>query len=405
MKPSSAGFALAQFAWLAALALLLHEYRLEGTAAAAATAVLGALALLLCPWTPFLAWMSPEPINGAKWVAFSSGSTLALMAWLARWPSAPDHVLIRWVLCGSMILNALALVLRREGRTIRDKSVQWRAGGTLMLAVGAVGAVAAAAITIPLRLSIGSAIHTSAGILLTVIFTFFLATRFAASRRTVAAALVLTLGSAAALVVPGSPWLVSAPGEIGFGRDAAGGSQFLGTLYACTHIARAEGEESRGVGAWTTLAAIFTIGASCISPWLAAALIPAGAVAALAGWRRRAPAAVAAGTLLLLLQLVGAVLSWSLLSRSARESSFALRDGIPGASFLTPPIGLLVLHASLLLLAAVAWRRVAFRFEAASVVLSSAAIFLFQWWELPAGLSLGGLAACGALAASLLVPR
>lgn len=405
MKPSSAGFALAQFAWLAALALLLHEYRLEGAAAAAATAVLGALALLLCPWTPLLAWISPEPINGAKWVVFSAGSTLALMAWLTRWHNAPHHAIVRWILCGSLILNGLALAVRRDGRPLRDRRVEWRAGGALMLAVSAVGAGAAAAVIIPLDLSIGAAIHTSAGILLTVIFTFFLATRFAASRLAVAAALVLALGSAAALVVPGSPWLVSAPGETGFGRDAAAGSQFLGALYASTHIARAEGDSSRGVCAWTMLAAIFTFGASCISPWLAAALIPAGAVVALAGLRRRAPAAVAAGALLLLLQICGAAISWALLSSSARESSFALRDGIPGPALVTPPIGVLVLHASLLALAAIAWRKVTFRFEAATVVLPSAAIFLLQWWELPAGLSLGAMAACGALAASRLTQR
>ncbi len=296
----SVGFASFQMAWLAALALLLHETGFVGASGRTLALAVGSTALLLAPFFPLYAVLSPEPANGAKLLVFPAATFLAVWSWLPPSIGAHGPAAVRWLLVLGVAGNAAVIAAPALGATkaLRGKRIEWRAGGPLFLAVLALAA-AQAAVAVSARVPEVNPAPAIAAIVLAVVFQFFLATRISTSPRAILAGLVLAGAAIAGGFALGR---TRVPLDLPAG-DLVSAALVLGALYALCHVERA------GHLPWVFLASILALGAAAPAPLLALALVVPSAVVVVRAVRTRRPAPAFGGVTVSVAAFLAAPLS------------------------------------------------------------------------------------------------
>jgi hypothetical protein len=280
-NPASGGFACILWVFLSVLALCLHEFRLHGDAGRALTQWIGGLALCCAPFFPWFLLASPVPANGAKLIIFSAASSVALAPWIPpRWTSDAESraLFVRYVLAGSVLFNALILATPARGRII-----QWGAGGKPM-AVVALLAVAFAAVDG--LLPQGSPSTTSyrfAGVVLFVIFIFFLVSRFTVSPIATLGAVILASAASAAVLRADSRPAVQQVADSAVVAFALMGA----SLYCWSHVAKS------GSTVWAFTGILAMQGCVAAMPGLAIPLAAGLATFAIAAFSLRQGAGAA----------------------------------------------------------------------------------------------------------------
>lgn len=263
MGPSTVGFACLQWAIFSIVAVVFHfSDRQEGIRGLLASGV-GTTTLFCALLFPFFAVLSPEPANGPKLIIFSAAVFLALTPWIpprfldgdeARW----SFLLLLMIASALGNLIILALPSTAGGAAPRTKRIDWSAGGKLFIVILSLGLAAIIADRLRGRPWNAPGVVS---MLLIVIFTYFVASRFTRSPAAVVTAVLFACGAAALVAV-----VEQFAGGIASG-SIAGTALGIGVLYSASHVERG------GNFLWTIISVALMLGAVADLPILGAPLL------------------------------------------------------------------------------------------------------------------------------------
>ncbi|MFN0205596.1 MAG: hypothetical protein ACKVS6_04700 [Planctomycetota bacterium] len=235
-NPSSVGFASLQFAFLSASALLLNEFKMNEPAARGVTQIIGGFALFVAVLFPIFVLLSPSPANGPKLLVFPVAATLALAPWIPpSWNRDPAGF-FRIIFSISILGNILLLFVPAigAGPPARGREIRWGAGGKLMLLITILAFSVSVVDLYFLKTELWVKTYRFGGIVTSIIFIYFLATRWTSSPGALLFSVVAAVAAAAAVLLndrgPGVSQF--------FDSSITALSLMIGALYCASHVSK-----------------------------------------------------------------------------------------------------------------------------------------------------------------------